>query len=165
MMLAIVALALLATLSFVIFNLNTRLDNQHQANLDSIDSSHQIVAVNDELTAQLSELTQLTTEAQKALDATAALGPDLEALGQAIRPVASLLTSSTKGTQLTNDQLTAISGVLSRVQAKVSSLQTSAQSFNDQGRQLLAVVEGLVTDLQNSVSSAQKINQMLPLPG
>lgn len=165
LVLASVAVVMLAILSFVIFNLNTRLDNQHQANLDSIQRSEQIVTVNDELTGHLQDLTALTVDAQKALDATAALGPVLTRLGEAIEPAARLLTSNTAGAQLTNDQLNAIKTVLIEVQTKVEELKASAQAFGKQGTQLLDLVSGLVTDLKSSVSSAQTINQMLPLPG
>ena len=165
LVLASVAVVMLAVLSFVTFNLNTRLDNQHQANLESIQRSEQIVTVNDELTRQLQDLTALTEDAQKALDATAALGPVLARLGEAIEPAARLLTSNTAGAQLTNDQLNAIKTVLIEVQTKVEALKASAQVFGKQGTQLLDLVSGLVTDLKSSVSSAQTINQMLPLPG
>ncbi|AZG46815.1 hypothetical protein [Gordonia insulae] len=165
MVLALAAVTMLALLSFVIFNLNTRLDNQHQANLDSIQRSEQIVTVNDQLTGQLADLTALTADAQKALDATAALGPVLAKLGDAIAPAAELLTTNTAGAQLTNEQLGAIASALSQVHGKVQALQASAQEFGNQGDQLLQLVAGLVTDLQSSVSSAQTINQMLPLPG
>lgn len=165
LVLASVAVVMLAVLSFVIFNLNTRLDNQHQANLESIARSEQIVTVNDQLTRHLKDLTALTVDAHKALDATAALGPVLTRLGEAIEPAARLLTSNTAGAQLTNDQLNAIKSVLIEVQTKVESLEASAQAFGRQGTQLLDLVSGLVTDLKSSVSSAQTINQMLPLPG
>ena len=165
LVLSLVAVMLLAVLSFVIFNLNTRLENQHQANVESIHRSGQIVTVNDQLTGQLQDLTTLTADAQKALDATAALHPVLERLGEAIAPAARLLQSNTEGAQLTNDQLTAIRTVLIEVQTKVEALRTSAQAFGKQGTQLLDLVSGLVTDLKSSVSSAQTINQMLPLPG
>ncbi|MCG7631453.1 MULTISPECIES: hypothetical protein [Gordonia] len=165
MVLAFIAVIMLAVLCFVIVNLNTRLDKQHQANLESIHRSEQIVTVNDELTQQLQSLTSLTADAQSALDATAGLGPVLARLGEAIKPVARLLTSNTAGAQLTNDQLNAIRIILIEVQTKVEALKISAKAFGNQSTQLLDLVSGLVTDLESSVSSAQTINQMLPLPG
>ncbi|GAF48649.1 MULTISPECIES: hypothetical protein [Rhodococcus] len=165
MVLSIVAVGVLGLLAFVVFNLNTRLDNQQRANETSITASQGIVDVNDRLTGQLQQLTELTHTAQTALDATIALGPLLTALDEAITPAAQMLASSTDGAQLTNEQLTNIQGILGEVQNTVLPLVASAEAFGDQGRQLLAIVEGLVSDLHGSVAAAQTINQMLPLPG
>lgn len=165
MVLSIVAVGVLGLLAFVVFNLNTRLDNQQRANETSITASQAIVDVNDRLTTRLLQLTELTHTAQTALDATSALGPLLVELDEAISPAAQMLASSTDGAQLTNQQLTNIQGILGEVQNTVLPLVDSARVFGDQGRQLLAVVQGLVSDLQGSVAAAQTINQMLPLPG
>ncbi|WCT06037.1 hypothetical protein [Rhodococcus qingshengii] len=165
MVLALIVVGLLATLSFVIFNLNARLDNQYRANVESIDRSARIVEVNDQLTLQLQQLTSLTSNAQKAVDATAALSAPLRALGEAIGPAADLLADNTDGAQLTADQLSAIKTELDQVQQQVNILRTSAQTFGQQGTQLLSLISGLIEDLKSSVSSAQTINQMLPLPG
>lgn len=163
--LSIVAAGVLGLLTFVIINLNTRLDNQQRVNETSIGASQNIVNVNDKVTNQLHELTALTHTAQTALNSTAALGPLLTKLHDAITPAAQQLGTSTAGAQRTNAQLANIQSVLGEVQSTVTPLVASAQAFGDQGNQLLAVVEGLVKDLQVSVASAQTINQMLPLPG
>ncbi|ROZ52956.1 hypothetical protein EEB12_29505 [Rhodococcus sp. WS1] len=165
MVLSIVAVGVLGLLAFVVFNLNTRLDNQQRANRTSITASQGIVDVNDRLTKQLQQLTELTHTAQTALDATSALGPLLTKLDEAITPAAGMLANSTDGAQFTNEQLTTIQGILDEVQNTVLPLVNSAQAFGDQGRQLLVIVRGLVGDLQGSVTAAQTINQMLPLPG
>ncbi|MFC0454073.1 hypothetical protein [Rhodococcus jostii] len=165
LVLSIVAVGVLGLLAFVVFNLNTRLDNQQRANETSISASQGIVDVNDRLTNQLHQLTELTRTAQTALDATSALGPLLTKLDEAITPVAQMLASSTDVAQLTNEQLANIQGILGEVQNTVLPLVSSAEAFGDQGRQLLAIVQGLVSDLQGSVAAAQTINQMLPLPG
>ena len=165
LVLSVVAVGVLGLLAFVVFNLNTRLDNQQRANETSITASSAIVDVNDRLTNQLQQLTELTHTAQNALDSTAALGPLLVKLDEAISPAAQMLASNTEGAQLTNEQLTNIQGILGEVQNTVLPLVESARAFGDQGQQLLAVVQGLVSDLQGSVAAAQTINQMLPLPG
>ncbi|EKT84354.1 hypothetical protein WSS_A02250 [Rhodococcus opacus M213] len=165
MVLSIVAVGVLSLLAFVVFNLNTRLDNQQRANETSIAASQAIVDVNDRVTNQLQQLTELTHTAQTALDATTALGPLLTRLDEAITPAAQMLASNTDGAQLTNQQLTNIQGILGEVQNTVVPLVTSAEAFGDQGRHLLTIVQGLVSDLQGSVAAAQTINQMLPLPG
>ncbi len=95
MVLAIVAVGVLGLLTFVVFNLNTRLDNQQRANVTSIAASQDIVDVNDKVTGQLRQLTELTHTAQTALDATSALGPLLTKLDEAIAPAAAMLASST----------------------------------------------------------------------
>ena len=64
LVLSLVAVMLLAVLSFVIFNLNTRLDNQHQANVESIHRSGQIVTVNDQLTAIKTVLIEVQTKVE-----------------------------------------------------------------------------------------------------
>ncbi|MCZ4587567.1 hypothetical protein O4328_28430 [Rhodococcus opacus] len=165
MVLSIVAVGVLSLFAFVIFNLNNRLDNQQQVNLTSISASEDIVAVNDKLTGELRQLTELTHTAHSALDATAALGPLLTRLDEAISPAAQMLSSNTAGAQMTNEQLVNIQGILGEVQNTVLPLVSSAQAFGDQGTQLLAVVQALVADLRSSVASVQTINQMLPLPG
>lgn len=165
MVLSLVAVGVLGLLAFVVFNLNTRLDNQQRANTTTIDASQGIVEVNDKLTVQLQQLTNLTHTARTALDATSALGPLLTKLDEAITPAAAMLATSTSGAQMTNDQLTNIQSILGQVQNTVVPLVSSAQAFGDQGKQLLVTVQGLVTDLQVSVASAKTINQMLPLPG
>jgi len=163
--LATAALVVVGLLSVVIFNLNHRLDNQERANQTSITASQAIVDVNDTLTEQLSQLTDLTVTARKALDATAALGPLLAELDAAIGPAAELLSSSTSGAQLTNQQLNSIASILERIRGTVVPLVSSAQTFGSQGQELLTLVDGLVDDLNGSVAAARTINQMLPLPG
>lgn len=162
---ALVAVGVLGLLSFVVFTLNGRLDNQQQANLTSIAASQGIVDVNDRLTNQLARLTEITHTARTALDATAALNPLLVQLDDAIRPAADMLASSTSGAQVTNEQLTSIQTVMGDVQDAVIPLVSSAEAFGGQGADLLAVVQGLVDDLAGSVEAAKTINQMLPLPG
>ena len=151
MVLAIVAVGVLGLLSFVVYNLNNRLDNQQAANVTSIAASQGIVDVNDKLTGQLQQLTQVTHTAQDALDATAALEP--------------LLGSSTSGAVMTNDQLNNIKAILGKVDQAVVPLVASAEAFGGQGGELLVIVQGLVDDLAGSVDAAYTINQMLPLPG
>lgn len=165
MVLAIVAVGVLGLLTFVVFNLNTRLDNQQRANVTSIAASQAIVDVNDKVTGQLQQLTELTHTAHTALDATSALGPLLIKLDEAIAPAAAMLASSTAGAQMTNDTLTNIQSILGEVQNTVLPLVSSAEAFGEQGNQLLAIVQGLVSDLKVSVEAAKTINQMLPLPG
>ncbi|OUS81342.1 hypothetical protein JWS13_12635 [Rhodococcus pseudokoreensis] len=165
MVLAIVAVGVLGLLTFVVYNLNHRLDNQQQVNVTSIGVSEDIVDVNDKLTGQLQQLTELTHTAQTALDSTVALGPLLVKLDEAITPAAAMLAQGTTGAQMTNEQLQNIQSILGEVQNTVLPLVESADSFGAQGRQLLAIVQGLVSDLEGSVAAAQTINQMLPLPG
>lgn len=165
MVLSIVAVGVLSLLVFVIFNLNNRLDNQQRANLTSITASEDVVGVNDKLTRELQQFTELTTTARGVLDATAALEPLLARLDEAIGPVAQMLSQSTGGAQMSNEQLTSIQSILGEVQNTVLPLVSSAQTFGAQGTQLLAVVQALVADLRSSVESVQTINQMLPLPG
>lgn len=162
---AVAMLAVLLLLSFVIFTLNGRLDAQQRANLTTVGASGRIVDVNDGVTKQLAQLTDLTKTAQTALDSTRALQPLLADLDTAIGNAAGLLTTSTQGAQITNDQLATISGLLVRVQDAVTPLVNSAGKFGDQGKQLLTTAEGLVSDLNSAVDSARTINQMLPLPG
>lgn len=165
LVLAIVAVGVLVLLSFIIFTLNGRLDNQERANQTSIQASDRIVQVNDKVTTRLAELTELTHTAQTALDSTSALQPLLVKLGQAISPVAELLSADTTGAQITNAQLTTIQGILGQVEDTVVPLVSSAAKFGEQGKQLLNVVQGLVADLRSSVDSARTINNVLPLPG
>ncbi|KLL95925.1 hypothetical protein SAMN04490240_0734 [Rhodococcus pyridinivorans] len=165
MVLAIAAVGVLGLLTFVIFNLNTRLDNQQDVNLTSVAVSEDIVAVNDKLTGELQQLTELTNTARQALDATAALEPLLIRLDEAIGPAAHMLAQSTDGAQVTNEQLVTIQSILGEVQGTVLPLVESARAFGGQGTELLDIVQGLVADLRSSVESVHTINQMLPLPG
>lgn len=165
MVFAIVAVGVLGLLSFVVFNLNNRLDNQQEVNLTSITASEGVVNINDRLTNQLQQLTQVTHTAQQALDATSALEPLLVELDNAISPAAQSLSGSTSGAVMTNDQLNNIKSILGRVQDAVIPLVASADAFGGQGGQLLTIVQGLVDDLAGSVDAAHTINQMLPLPG
>lgn len=162
---AICAVGVLVLLAFVVFNLNTRLDNQQRANLASVHASDRIVNVNDSVTGELRRLTELTSTAQEALEATQDLHPQLVELGKAIGPVADLLNENTAGAQVTNEQLAGIQTALTEVQSVIVPLVASAEKFGGQGKELLTTVNGLVTDLKASVASARTINQMLPLPG
>ncbi|MBF6278410.1 hypothetical protein A5789_34640 [Nocardia sp. 852002-51101_SCH5132738] len=162
---SIVAVGVLGLLAFVVLDLNTRLDNQQRVNETSISASEGVVEVNDRLTSQLQQLTQLTQTAQRALDATAALGPLLSELDEAIAPAAEMLATGTSGAQLTNDQLAGIQSVLEEIQSVVLPLVSAAEAFGEQGTQLLDIVRRLVGDLTSSVAAARTINQMLPLPG
>lgn len=165
MVLAVVAVGVLGLLSFVVFNLNNRLDNQQAANVTSIGASQGVVDINDSLTTQLAQLTSVTHTAQEALDATAALEPLLIQLDEAITPAAAMLSSSTDGAVVTNDQLNNIAGILDKVDQAVVPLVASAEAFGGQGGELLVIVQSLVADLAGSVDAAFTINQMLPLPG
>jgi hypothetical protein len=163
--LAFVGVAVLGLLSFVIFNLNNRLDNQQAANEASIEASSAIVNVNDKLTERLQQLTDLTVTAQSALDETSALAPLLTKLQQAIAPAAAMVTSGTQGAQTSNAQLARMEAVLVQLKSKVLPLVESAGQFGGQGNQLLSIVRGLVGDLRGAVAAAKKINANLPLPG
>ncbi|WP_405163020.1 hypothetical protein OG203_43320 [Nocardia sp. NBC_01499] len=165
LVLSIVAVGVLGVLIFVVTTLNTRLDHQQRVNQISVTASGSIVDVNDKLTSQLHQLTELTHTAQSALDATTALGPLLTRLHDAITPAARQLGSSADGARRTDAQLTDINGILGEVQNTIVPLVASAGTFGDQGKQLLAVLQGLVGDLQASVAAAHTINRMLPLPG
>lgn len=162
---SIMAVGVLGLLIFVVANLNTRLDNQQRVNETSIVASQRIADINDKLTNQLQQLTELTHTAQHALDATTALGPLLTRLHDAVTPATQQLGSSAEGAQYTNAQLTGIHGILGEVQNVIVPLVSSADVFGDQGEQLLAILQGLVGDLQAAVTAAQTINRMLPLPG
>lgn len=163
--LAFVGVVVLSLLSFVIFNLNNRLDNQQAANEASIEASSAIVNVNDKLTDRLQQLTDLTVTAQSALDETSALAPLLTKLQQAIAPAAAMVTSGTQGAQTSNAQLARMEEVLVQLKSKVLPLVESAGQFGGQGNQLLSIVRGLVGDLRGAVAAAKKINANLPLPG
>ncbi|MCQ4118313.1 hypothetical protein [Rhodococcus tibetensis] len=163
--LALVAVGVLGLLSVVIFNLNRSLENQQRVNATSVGVSESFLDVNDQLTAELGELTQLTGTAESALDSIRALGPLLARLDHAITPVAASLSSTAQGAQITNEQLAAIAQILGEVHNVILPLVDSAQAFGQQGEDLLAVIEGLIADLQTAVESAATINQMLPLPG
>jgi chromosome segregation ATPase len=163
--LAFVGVAVLGLLSFVIFNLNNRLDNQQAANEASIEASSAIVKVNDKLTERLQQLTDLTVTAQSALDETSALAPLLTKLQKAIAPAAAMVTSGTQGAQTSNAQLARMEAVLVQLKSKVLPLVESAGQFGGQGDQLLSIVRGLVGDLRGAVAAAKKINANLPLPG
>lgn len=163
--LALVAVGVLGLFSFVLFNLNRSLDEQQRVNDASVGISQSFLDVNDQLSAELGELTALTGTAQTALDSVKALRPLLAKLHDAITPVAASLSSSAQGAQVTAEQLGRIAGILGEVHDVLIPLVESARTFGDQGKALLAMIEGLVTDLQGAVSSAATINQMLPLPG
>ncbi|MFD6160039.1 hypothetical protein ACFWF7_29790 [Nocardia sp. NPDC060256] len=165
LVLSIVTVGVLGLLIFVMTTLNIRLDHQQRVNETSIGASQRVVDVNDKLTGQLRQLTELTHTAQSALDATTALGPLLARLHNVITPAARQLGSSADGAQHTKAQLTDIHDILGEVQNTIVPLVSSAEGFGDQGKQLLAVLRGLVGDLQASVAAAQTINRMLPLPG
>ncbi|UGT67750.1 hypothetical protein LTT66_31905 [Nocardia gipuzkoensis] len=156
---------MLSVLLFVLFSLNHRLDNQYSANRQTLHNSVTVVQVNDRLTSQLKQLTDITAAAKGALQATAALTPVLDELEAAIKPAADLLSSAASNTQLSNEQLTSISSVLVQVRDTVVPLAAATQHFGDLGKQLLNTVQTLVSDLENAVTSARTINQMLPLPG
>ncbi|GAB6919830.1 hypothetical protein JCM9803A_02800 [Rhodococcus erythropolis] len=163
--LALAAVGVLGLLSIVIFNLNRSLENQQHVNVTSMNASQSILEVNDQLTTELGEMTQLTGIAQSALDSTRALGGLLTKLHEAITPAAASLTSSAQGTEITTEQLAGIAQILGEVQDVILPLVDSAQTFGDQGQALLASIERLVADLETAVQSATTINQMLPLPG
>ncbi|MEU2007169.1 hypothetical protein ACH47B_38595 [Rhodococcus sp. NPDC019627] len=163
--LALIAVAVLGLFSIVIFNLNRSLDSQQRVNASSVGISASFLDVNDQLTAELGELTQLTGTAESALQSIRALGPLLAELHHAITPVAGSLSSTARGAQITNEQLAVIAHILGEVHNVILPLVDSAQAFGQQGEDLLAVIEGLITDLQSAVESAATINQMLPLPG
>jgi hypothetical protein len=149
----------------VIFNLNRSLDNQQRVNTTSVGVSETFLDINDQLTTELGNLTELTSTAESALESIRALGPLLAELHDAITPVAASLSSTAQGAQVTNEQLAVIAQILGEVHNVIIPLVDSAQAFGQQGEALLAMIEGLITDLQTAVESAATINQMLPLPG
>lgn len=163
--LAFIGVGVLGLLSFVVFNLNHRLDNQQAANEQTLAASHDIVHVNDLLTNRLAELTALTHTAQSALDETQALAPLLTGLLNAIAPAAGTVSTATGGAVISNEKLAAMHQLLAGIKAKVVPLVASANAFGGQGRQLLVIVNGLVTDLQGAVAAAISINSSLPFPG
>lgn len=165
LILAVVGVGVLGLLSFVVFNLNNRLDNQEKANQDTLIASHAIVDVNDKVTLRLAQLTDLTGTARQAVDETQALGPLLGQLREAVAPAAAMVASGASGAQTSNAQLTTIQGVLNAVRDKVVPLVSSAAAFGEQGKQLVGIVQGLVSDLQGAVDAAKTINKSLPLPG
>lgn len=165
MVLAVIGVGVLALLSFVVFNLNHRLDHQQAANLDTLSASHDIVNVNDLLTRRLAELTRLTATAQAALGETAALGPLLTSLREAIAPAAATVGAATDGAMTSTAKLDTMNAILAAIKEKILPLVRSADAFGGQGRQLLAIVDGLVEDLRGAVAAAVTINDSLPLPG
>lgn len=164
MILAIAAVGVLGLLSFVVFNLNHRLDNQQRANLQTLAASKAIVEVNDKVTERLAQLTALTGTARQAVRQTQGLEPLLEQLKTAVQPAAAAVSTGSSGAQTSNRQLTTIQNVLNEVRDKVVPLVDSAGKFGDQGKQLVSIVQGLVSDLQGAVADAKTINQSLPLP-
>jgi hypothetical protein len=165
MILAIAGVGVLALLSFVVFNLNGRLDNQQQANEQTLVASQALVNVNNDVTDRLAQLTALTGSAGQAVQETEGLAPLLVKLRQTIAPAAALVHSGSSGGQVSNAQLTAIEGVLEEVRGTVVPLVSSARAFGQQGQQLVGIVQGLVSDLQTAVQDAKQINHALPLPG
>ncbi|HSV64515.1 MAG TPA: hypothetical protein VLJ59_01235 [Mycobacteriales bacterium] len=163
--LATVAVVVLALLTFVIVNLNDRLDKQEQTDQRTLAATSAIVNVNDKLTQRLAQLNDLTRSAQATVAATKGLGPLLIELRTAIKGAADLVTSDTSSVQTTNAQLTTIQGVLNAIRDKVVPLVPSVTALGGQAKQLLAVVRGLVSDLRSAVAAAEKINRSLPLPG
>ncbi|WP_182378919.1 hypothetical protein [Nocardioides sp. WS12] len=162
--LAIIGVGVLGLLSFVVFNLNTRLDNQQKANEATLVASNDIVDVNDLLTMRLEELVALTKTAQKALGETSALGPLLVSLREAIGPAATTVEAATGGAELSTKKLDTMHEILSAIKKKILPLVESADAFGGQGGDLLVIVKDLVKDLESAVAAAVKINQSLPLP-
>lgn len=165
MILAIAGVGVLALLSFVVFNLNNRLDNQQRANEQTLAASQALVNVNNDVTERLAQLTALTGSAGQAVRETQGLAPLLVKLREAIAPAAAMVHAGSTGGQTSQAQLTAIEGTLSEVRGTVVPLVTSARAFGEQGQQLVGIVQGLVSDLQTAVHDAKTINQALPLPG
>lgn len=162
---AIAAIACLAVLIYVVFNLNGRLDKQQSANLSSVENSSEIVGVNDELTNRLGELTRVTETAKQALAATADLEPVLMKLDEAIGGAAALLGSTTDRTEATADQLKDIATLLIKVRDIVVPLSDKTGDFGDQATRLSASIQELVANLNRAVASAKRINDVLPVPG
>lgn len=162
LILAISAIAVLGLLSFVVFNLNARLDAQERANQESLAASQAIVDVNDKITKRLAQLDALADTAEHAVDETEALAPLLVELRDAIAPAATAVSDGTAGAQRSNEQLVTVQGVLNKVRDKVVPLVGSAQAFGEQGKQLVAIVQGVVSDLEGAVVAAKRINDSLP---
>ena len=163
-MLALLGVGVLGLLTFVVVNLNHRLDNQQVANEATLAASGDIVEVNDLLTMRLKQLVKLTDTAQLALQETAALGPLLADLRAAIGPAASTVAAATSGAETSTRKLDTMAEILRAIRAKVLPLVDAADAFGGQGRQLLRIVDGLVSDLRGAVGAAVRINASLPLP-
>jgi hypothetical protein len=165
LVISVLAVVVIGLLTFVVANLNHKLDIQHRTDLTTLQATGQVVDVNDRLTQRLAQLTALTHSAQGALKDTKALGPLLVQLRSALKPAAATVSSATSSVQTTHAQLTTIQGVLNAIRNKVVPLVSSASALGGQGRQLLAVVRGLVSDLRAAIAAAYTINQSIPLPG
>lgn len=165
MILAVVGVAVLGLLTFVVVNLNNRLDTQQRVNEQTLSASQDLVNVNNDVTERLAQLTALTGSAQQAVNETQDLGPLLVKLREAIAPAAAMVHVGSTGGQTSNAQLTAIEGTLKEVRGTVVPLVASARTFGGQGQQLVGIVQGLVSDLQTAVKDAEEINRSLPLPG
>lgn len=165
MILAIAGVGVLALLSFVVFNLNARLDTQQKVNLQTLAASQDLVNVNNDVTERLAQLTTLTGSAGQAVNETQNLGPLLVKLRATIAPAAAMVHAGSVGAQTSNAQLTAIEGTLTQVRGTVVPLVASTRAFGQQGQQLVGIVQGLVSDLQTAVHDAEQINRSLPLPG
>ncbi|MEB3371356.1 hypothetical protein [Saccharopolyspora mangrovi] len=163
MILSLIGVAVLGLLSFVVFNLNARLDAQERANQQSLAASRAIVEVNDKLTLRLAQLDKLADSVELAVDETESLTPLLIQLRDAIGPAAAAVSDGTAGAEQSNDKLATIKGVLEQVRGRVVPLVGSAEEFGDQGKQLVAILRGLVTDLEAAVAAAERINDSLPL--
>lgn len=163
--LASIGVAVLGLLTFVVFNLNNRLENQQAANEATLVASGQIVDVNDLLTKRLRELVLLTGTAQDALRETAALGPLLTSLREAIGPAAGTVLVATKGAETSTAKLDTMNEILAAIKEKILPLVRSADAFGGQGRELQKIVDGLVDDLERAVAAAASINNSLPFPG
>jgi outer membrane murein-binding lipoprotein Lpp len=165
LVISVLAVVVIGLLTFVVANLNNKLDIQHRTDEATLQATGQVVNVNDRLTQRLAQLTALTHSAQSALTDTKALGPLLVKLREALQPAAATVSSATSNVETTHAQLTTIQGVLNVIRNKVVPLVSSAQTLGGQGRQLRSVVRGLVSDLQAAVAAAMRINQSIPLPG
>jgi hypothetical protein len=165
MILALAGVGVLALLTFVVLNLNNRLDNQQRANLQTLAASQALVSVNNDVTDRLAQLTALTSNAGQAVHETQSLAPLLVTLREVIAPAAAMIHTGSVGGQVSNAQLTAIEGTLAEVRGTVVPLVSSARAFGGQGQQLVGIVQGLVSDLRAAVSDAETINRALPLPG
>jgi len=165
LVISVLAVVVIGLLTFVVANLNSKLDTQERTDRATLQATGQVVDVNDRLTQRLAQLTTVTNAANGALNETKALGPLLVKLRAALKPAAAMVSSSTANVQVTHAQLATIQGVLNAIRNKVVPLVSSASALGGQGRQLLGVVRGLVSDLQAAVAAAYTINQSIPLPG
>lgn len=163
--LAAVALLVLVVLDVTFARLGNNLAAQAAVNQESQRNAEVAVAVTDQLTDRLAQLTRLTDTAQLALEDTRALQPLLVALRDATRPAADSIAVARAGGETTHADLRRIQQIVVQLRGQVLPLVPSAAAFGNQGTQLLTILQGVNDDLGRSIDAARRINNALPLPG